>query len=155
MIITIYHTLLTLPKTCLIAIICIFIISTKAFSENKVLSLSEKTEEIAGTDFINPYKLKYTPIIPLSEKVYLDNSLLLKDIDYTIDYSLGQIDIKREIKPDSIIKISYRTVPITLQKTYQRKLFEPQTQKEPVSEAKELKRTSIETTEIPPSDLTF
>lgn len=193
MIITIYHTFLTLSKICSyycegeafsaelmiagnlrkvkmlrpygithsnfvkmvsIVAVCVFIISTKAFSENKVLSLSDKTEEIIGTDFINPHQLKYTPIIPQSEEIYLDNSLLLRDADYTIDYNLGQIDIKKEIKPDSVIKIHYRIIPITLQKSYQRKIFESQIQKEPVLEAKEKKSTTTEM-EIPPSELTF
>ncbi|MEK7398053.1 MAG: hypothetical protein AAB116_14060, partial [Candidatus Poribacteria bacterium] len=118
-------------KTCLI-IISIFIISLKAYPENKVVSLSEKTDEIIGKNYVNPYQLQYLPIIPLTEKIYLDKTLLLKDVDYSIDYNLGQISIKNlsgqneKIKDESVIKIDYRIIPITLQKIYQRKLFEPQ-----------------------------
>ena len=164
MIIKIYYTLLKpinhfatninkLSKICLIVIICIFSISIKAFSEDRVISLSDKTEEIVGANFVNPYQLKYLPIIPKSEKIYLDNLLIIRDVDYAIDYNLGQITIKKEIKPNSIIKISYRIIPITLQKTYFRKLFETEIQKEPVSEPPPITHYLPPVTDT--SDLTF
>ncbi len=147
--------ILTFFKICLIAIICTFTLSPKILSESKVLSLSDKIEEINGADIVNPYQLKYFPILALSEKVYLDDLPLLRDVDYTIDYNLGQIDIKKEINPNSIVRISYRIIPITIQRTYQRKLPEPRIQGESVSETKEMKRIITEIPETSPSELTF
>jgi hypothetical protein len=104
------------------------------YSESKSISLSDKIEESSGKDYLNPHQLSYLPIIPLTEKIYLDNISLSKNTDYTIDYKLGQITLNKEIKPESIIRIEYRIIPISIQKVYQRKLFE---QKEKVTPEKD------------------
>jgi hypothetical protein len=140
------------------------------------VSLSEKTDEIIGKNYVNPYQLQYLPIIPRTEKIYLDGTLLSKDVDYSMDYNLGQINIKNlsglneKIKDESVIKIDYRIIPITLQKTYQRKLFEPQSnpplspftkgginqsQSNPPFGKEGMKKQGIGDLETIPSDLTF
>jgi len=139
----------------------IFIINVSANGESKSLSLFEKTENIIGKDFQNPYQIINLPIIPSTEKIYLDNTLLLKNTDYTINYELGQVTLNKEIKPESAIRIEYHIIPIFLQKVYQKKLFEPQ---EKIILEKETLTSEIEnkpslnktnTLETMPSDLTF
>jgi len=48
-----------------------------------------------------------------SERVYLNGSLLKKDIDYTIDYESGFLSFLREdmITEDSVIKVDYEYMP--------------------------------------------
>ena len=145
---------------CIILFICILSI-IPAYAETKSISLSEKTEEISGKDFLNPYQLIYQPIIPSTEKIYLDNVPLSSDTDYSIDYKLAQMTLKKEIKPESIIRIEYHIIPISIQRVYQRKLFEPQEKIMPEKEAviseieKKPEVTGPRTLEAIPSDLTF
>ena len=42
-----------------------------------------------------------------SEKVYLNDVLLQKNIDYTIDYELGILTILRTLGPDDVVKVEY------------------------------------------------
>ncbi|MDQ1327357.1 MAG: hypothetical protein QG641_637, partial [Candidatus Poribacteria bacterium] len=109
--------------------------------ESKSISLSDKIEEISEKDYQNPHQLIYLPIIQLTEKIYLDNILLSKNTDYTIDYKLGQVTLNKDIKPESIIRIEYCIIPISIQKVYQRKLFE---QKEKVTPENETITSEIE-----------
>jgi len=142
--------------TCLIIFIY-SIINVSANGESKSISLSDKTEEISGKDYQNPHQLIYLPIIQLTEKIYLDNILLSKNTDYTIDYKLGQVTLNKEIKPESIIKIEYRIIPISIQKVYQRKLFEQLSFRQVTEEQKEkvtLEKETI-TSEIKKKPISF
>ncbi len=96
-----------------------------ANDNKKQLSLFEKTEEIKGSDFVNPYQLSHWLIIKNSESVYIDGILKIKDIDYQIDYSTGRIFLKSAISPDSNIVIEYKIIPLSIGKTYQYKQVEP------------------------------
>jgi len=121
-----------------------------------VLSLSEKSERITGADFGKPHKLAYWPIIPETEKVWVDGALKSRYIDYTIDYSLGQISMKAEISPESTIRIDYQIIPISVQRTYQRQLFAPaETPSAEEVEAKPGAVAKISPSAEPPSTLNF
>ena len=104
------------------------------------LSLFEKSETIAGKDFDKPYQLSYWPIIPGTDKVWIDGALILRHKTqdtrpgtedsrlmpyYTIDYNQGQIFVEADIAPESIVRIDYQIIPISVRKSYQRQLFAP------------------------------
>jgi hypothetical protein len=89
------------------------------------LSLFEKTEKIKGEDFSDPYQLAYWPIIPDTDRVWIDGALKSRDVDYTIDYRLGRLSLKADFAPDSIIRVDYQVIPISVRKFYQRQLFAP------------------------------
>lgn len=42
-----------------------------------------------------------------SEKVYLNDALLTKDIDYSIDYELGILTIFQMLEPDDVVRVEY------------------------------------------------
>jgi len=89
------------------------------------LSLFEKSEKIAGKDLKKPHQLIHWPIIPGTDRVWIDGMLKSRDVDYIIDYNLGQVSIKQEIAPESVIRIDYQVIPISIQRFYQRQLFAP------------------------------
>jgi hypothetical protein len=89
------------------------------------LSLFEKTEKIIGEDFSDPHQLTYWPIIPETDRIWIDGALKSRDVDYTIDYKLGRLSIKADLIPDSIIRVDYQVIPISVRKFYQRQLFAP------------------------------
>ena len=89
------------------------------------LSLFEKTEKIKGEDFSDPHQLTYWPIIPATDRVWIDGALKSRDVDYTIDYKLGRLSVKADFVPDSIIRVDYQVIPISVRKFYQRQLFAP------------------------------
>jgi len=121
------------------------------------LSLSEKSEEIEGKDFGEPYQLAYWPIVPGTDRVWIDGVAKSRDVDYTIDYKLGQISIKEGVPQESIIRIDYRIIPISVQRSYQRQLFAPaempppEREEPPPSEAPEAQVPSA----VPPAALDF
>jgi len=119
-----------------------------------VLSLSEKSERIEGKSFGKPHQLAYWPIIPGTDRVWVNDALKLRDVDYTIDYRLGQISMKAEVTPESVVRIDYEIIPISVQRSYQRQLFTPadapeETEAQPGEVAKA--KPSAE----PPSTLNF
>ncbi|MFQ5794958.1 MAG: two-component regulator propeller domain-containing protein [Candidatus Bipolaricaulia bacterium] len=48
-------------------------------------------------------------IVQGSEKVYLNDELLERDIDYTIDYEFGIVILFREVTIDDVLRIDYET----------------------------------------------
>lgn len=119
-----------------------FCLSVYAGDNKAQLSLFEKTEEIKGSDFINPYQLKHWQIIKDSESIYIDGVLKIKDIDYQIDYSTGEIFLKSTVSADSNIVINYKIVPLAIGKVYQYK------QRQQIPSKHEIKG-SIKAEEIP------
>ncbi len=90
------------------------------------LSLFEKTEKIKGEDFGDPYQLTYWPIIPGTDRVWIDGALKSRDVDYTIDYKLGRLSVKADVAVDSTIRVDYQVIPISVRRFYQRQLFAPE-----------------------------
>ena len=89
------------------------------------LSLFEKSEEIEGKNLKTPHQLTHWPIIPNTDKVWIDGALKSRDVDYTLDYRLGQLSLKTEFTPGSIIRVNYHIIPISVQRSYRRQLFAP------------------------------
>lgn len=90
------------------------------------LSLHEKQEEIAGKALSVPHQLAHWPVILGTDKLWIDDTLKARDIDYTIDYKPGLIFVNAKFEPDSVIRITYQIIPISIQKSYQRDLFAPE-----------------------------
>lgn len=116
------------------------------------ISLFEKSERIEGKDLKKPHQLAYWPIIPGTDMVWLDSVPKTRDVDYTIDYELGQISIETNVKPESIIRINYHIIPVSVDRTYQRRLFEPL---EVPSAETPGKVTEIQTPQEPPPTLSY
>ncbi len=93
--------------------------------ELPAFSVIEKTETIQLKREKNEWKLKYTPMFPNSEKITTAGHLLIREKDYQIEYSTGLIKFEESILKQEIstFRITYRTVPFTLLKTYKRELF--------------------------------
>jgi len=89
------------------------------------LSLSEKSERIEGKDLKTPHQLAYWPILPDTDKVWIDGVLKTRDVQYTFDYRLGQLSLKTKVTPESIVRIHYQIIPISVKKSYHRQLFAP------------------------------
>ncbi len=89
------------------------------------LSLFEKSEEIEGKNLKTPHQLAHWPIIPHTDKVWVGGIPKSRDVDYTLDYRLGQLSLKSAPSPDVIIRIDYQVIPISVKRSYHRQLFAP------------------------------
>lgn len=79
------------------------------------ISLYHQIEEFQA---IREIKIKHFWIIEKSEKIYLDEILLEKNNDYTIDYETGIITILCPVPPKKKIRLEYDILPINLKKSY-------------------------------------
>ncbi|HGJ65283.1 TPA: hypothetical protein ENS27_07840, partial [bacterium] len=101
------------------------------------------------------------PIIPSSEKVYINDNILLIETDYTIDYKLGQINIKKEFSQDDIIRIDYNIIPVSIKQIYQKQLIRPKEngsilEDSQKKETSQIQEKTLPTTSLPTSsDLNF
>ncbi|MBM3213199.1 hypothetical protein FJZ33_13325, partial [Candidatus Poribacteria bacterium] len=57
--------------------------------------------------------------------LWIDGELKTREVDYRIDYNLSKLEIKTDLLIDSIIRIDYKIIPISIQRAYQRQLFAP------------------------------
>ncbi|MFH1826045.1 MAG: hypothetical protein ABH823_01985 [bacterium] len=78
------------------------------FVEYRFYKTSWESEAISGFDSRGPYLISQTNIISGTETVEVDGKLVIRDLDYTLDYKLGQIIFNSEISSTSQIKISYQ-----------------------------------------------
>lgn len=78
-----------------------FVPSSKLKSETQAL-VSQK-----GNNSKGPYNLGHGSIIEGSERVELNNNLLTRGLDYTLDYFSGKITFSRILTPDDEFKYSY------------------------------------------------
>ncbi len=90
------------------------------------ISLYHKTEEFKIQDTSQPYQLKNWLIIQESEVVRVNGEVLKRGIDYVMDYTAGNILIKKAVSPDAMVKIEYHTVPLSIKRNYKRQLFPPE-----------------------------
>ena len=112
----------------LVVIFCIFTAIIKAddiSSPLPISSLFEKSETIKGSELNFPHQLSFRYIIPGTDLVLIDDLPKTREIDYSIDYNLSQLTIKADIQPESLIKIKYQIIPLSINQTYQRQLFKP------------------------------
>ncbi|MBD3184156.1 hypothetical protein GF312_17865 [Candidatus Poribacteria bacterium] len=129
--------------------------SARAVSEDEIISsrsLFEKTEKIDGKNLTYPYPLKYWPIIPNTEKVWVNNEPKVRGLDYTIDYRTGQILIETPVPEKSKVRINYQIIPISIRRLYQNRIFQsPKTEDitEPEKESEISPKTPDQ--ELPPT----
>ncbi len=57
------------------------------------------------------YLLRYAPVVPDSESVYVDGKRLTRDVDYWIDYSSGNLAFAQPVRRLSSIQVYYRYEP--------------------------------------------
>ncbi|GEM_PF-746311 len=106
-----------------------------ANDETKVLELPtfsvlQKTESVALKAGEQDFTVKYPPILPNSEQITeADGKVLVRGIDYQIDFYLGKITLGKETATDlptdkpSKLKITYRTLPFAIKQVYKRDLY--------------------------------
>jgi hypothetical protein len=57
------------------------------------------------------YLLRYAPVIPGSESVYVDGKRLTREVDYWIDYRSGNLAFAQPVRKLSSIQVYYRYSP--------------------------------------------
>ncbi|MGE4169964.1 MAG: hypothetical protein AB7F28_04515 [Candidatus Margulisiibacteriota bacterium] len=67
-----------------------------------------KKEVQYGNNSQGPYEVKFKPVVPNSQKIYLNRVLQQKDVDYEIDFTTGRIKfLKRILIPEDEITLTY------------------------------------------------
>ena len=108
------------------------------------LSLLQKAESIRFKDLPDPFILKDWPLIRDSERITINGVLLIKNLDYLIDYRAGTLKLLKDHPPDTNIQISYRVLPFSIKKGYKRDLFrQDQPLEQPPGEIKLEPRTDL------------
>ncbi|NQT29123.1 MAG: hypothetical protein HQ596_00985 [Candidatus Saganbacteria bacterium] len=69
---------------------------------------TRETDVIRGIGSRGPYVLSFDGIVYESERIEVDGKLVVRDLDYTINYKTGQVVFGLIIGPTSQIKASYR-----------------------------------------------
>ena len=102
--------------------------------ELPTFSVLQKTESVELKAEEQEFTVKYPPILPNSERITeTDGKVLVRGIDYQIDFYLGKITRRGEVtsplltepptdKP-SKLKITYRTLPFAIKQVYKRDLY--------------------------------
>lgn len=68
---------------------------------------SFESEMINGIDSRGPYKLAHKNLVLESEKIELNGKLMVKNLDYSIDYTLGELLFSVVVSPTSQINAKY------------------------------------------------
>ena len=105
---------------------------TKIF-ELPTFSVLQKTEFLELKAGEQEFTVKYPPILPNSERITgADGKVLVRGIDYQIDFYLGKITVMTSFVPahaepstdkPSKLKIIYRTLPFAIKRVYKRDLY--------------------------------
>ncbi|MCX7688373.1 MAG: hypothetical protein N2045_10420 [Fimbriimonadales bacterium] len=66
---------------------------------------------LPGKGVRGPYTLRFAPVIPGSESVYVDSTRLQRDVDYAIDYASGTLTFYAPVRTLSTIQVYYRYDP--------------------------------------------
>ncbi|MFQ3611625.1 MAG: hypothetical protein SNJ72_09040, partial [Fimbriimonadales bacterium] len=66
---------------------------------------------IPGNGTRGHYTLRYAPVVPNSEAVFVDGKRLARDLDYWIDYASGNLSFAVPVRRFSTIQVSYRYDP--------------------------------------------
>ena len=99
--------------------------SNKTF-ELPTFSVLRKTETFELKAGEQEFRVKYPPILPNSERVTtVDGEVMVRGVDYQIDFYLGTITLKAHRLTDGIakLKINYRTLPFAIKQVYKRDLY--------------------------------
>lgn len=68
---------------------------------------SRETDSFSGVLGAGPYNLDYQKVVAKSEKVFLNEKLVMRGLDYKIDYENGQINFYTTIGPSSVVRVEY------------------------------------------------
>ncbi len=103
--------------------------------ELPTFSVLQKTELFELKAEAQEFTVKYPPILPNSERITKsDGKVLVRGVDYQIDFYLGKITVGAGLVPDHIepssdktseLKIIYRTLPFAIKQVYKRDLYGP------------------------------
>ena len=74
-------------------------------------SHSTYSEVISGKGTVGPYTLAWKPINQFSEQVMIDNRMVQRDFDYTINYTTGIITFNESVGSKAIIRVEYSYNP--------------------------------------------
>ena len=101
--------------------------------ELPTFSVLQKTESIELKAEEQAFTVKYPPILPNTERITdADGKVLVRGIDYQIDFYLGKITVGGSLVPPqadpstdkpSELKIIYRTLPFAIKQVYKRDLY--------------------------------
>ena len=131
-----------LVSFCLYLLPCLGSTETQESADDKTkilelptFSVLQKTESFELKAGEQEWTVKYPPILPNSERlVAADGKVLVRNVDYHIDFYPGKITIPPLIRgdkggsPDSMtapytLKITYRTLPFAIKEVYKRDLY--------------------------------
>lgn len=70
-----------------------------------------RADLLPGNGTRGPYSLRYAPIIPNSEVVYVDGKRLQREVDYWIDYGSGTLAFTMPVHRFSTVQVHYRYDP--------------------------------------------
>ncbi|MDI6731182.1 MAG: hypothetical protein QME05_01190 [Candidatus Margulisbacteria bacterium] len=70
--------------------------------------LSAESEMIQGGGGQGPYRLSFAPVVPDSEKIILDGRILVKKLDYSINYKTGELIFSMPVNATSQINANYQ-----------------------------------------------
>ncbi len=86
--------------------------SAKASAGSEPATIGQSAADLLpGNGTRGGYLLRYAPVIPNSESVYVDGRRLTRDTDYWIDYSNGTLAFAMPIRRLSAIQVYYRYDP--------------------------------------------
>ena len=101
--------------------------------ELPTFSVLKKMESLELKSGEQEFTVKYPPILPNSERITeADGKVLVRGIDYQIDFYLGKITVGAGLVPahsepptdkPSKLKIIYRTLPFAIKQVYKRDLY--------------------------------
>ena len=66
------------------------------------------TDNINGVGSRGPYRTKHGRIVPESERLEVDGRLMVRGLEYNLDYTKGEIMLGMSLGPTSQIKITYK-----------------------------------------------
>ena len=96
------------------------------------ISLLHKSETHRLKDLPTPFILEFLPIVNTSETLKVDGETLTRRIDYQIDYREGVITLHRDFGEDSILEITYQSLPFSIKKLYKRDIYHREAPREEV-----------------------
>ncbi|HTY12687.1 MAG TPA: hypothetical protein VMD02_00705 [Candidatus Omnitrophota bacterium] len=76
--------------------------------------MNDEQEVIPGSGSRGPYNLAFNKLIQFSERIYLNDRLLVRDFDYIIDYDSGKLVFNYNVSNTSVIKANYRHIVLAL-----------------------------------------
>jgi len=85
---------------------------TLSYDPNVLHGGVNNTDTWDGDGVTNVFNATKTPVVPDSEEVYVDQTLMLREWNYTIDYSIGEITFIREVPGSGVeIEATYNAPP--------------------------------------------